>query len=119
MRSKLLSEPEIARIALVTMTPESAGRMIFERTCISLAPSILAASMMEVSIFCRLAVKMMKYVPVYIQRITKRTLIIGWLDTAGSYAGLKILMRSVQAPLGAKKLFHRIPITTVEITHGR
>ena len=77
IRSKLFKDPEIARIQDVTITPLRAGRMIYLNAWNSVAPSILAASMMDVSIFCIFARKMMRYVPVYIQSITKSTGTIG------------------------------------------
>ena len=78
-----------------------------------------AASMIVLSIFCKLAMKIIIYIPLYIQRMTKSTGIIGWLPIVYSYPGLKIRISSGKAPWGAKKDFQRIPMTTVEMTVGR
>ena len=57
IKSKLLSDPEIARIEEVTITPDKAGSITWRRLCHSVAPSILAASITSLSIFYRFARK--------------------------------------------------------------
>jgi hypothetical protein len=58
IRSKTLKDPDIARIAQVTTTPERAGSIIRTTIRPSPAPSILADSIIEGSMRCRFA-KMM------------------------------------------------------------
>jgi hypothetical protein len=66
------SDPAMARIVDTRIVPESSGTIIFPKTCISVAPSICAASIMPESIFCKFARNIIIVETVYIQMSAKR-----------------------------------------------